>query len=307
MTRPPCPCASARTPARLAVQLVAVLFLATSPAAADPRALTTDGRFKQRPCFSPAGTHVAFSRHEDDTIRLYTLDLRTGAESRLTDRMAPEFDAVYSPDGLHLLLAWDETTPNQGNIDIYRLTLADRSLTRLVGDGPALSHEESPAWSPDGLRFAFTSTRDGNQELYVADADGGNLVRVTSDPAIDAHPAWSPDGETIAFATNRWGDLEIALISPDGTNLRRWTDSPGLDDYPAWSPDGRRLAWTSNRDGNLEIYVGPSRGSEAVNVTRHPAADNFPAWSPTGGLGFVSNRSGGSELYIQDRLPHGAR
>ena len=124
-------------------------------------------------------------------------------------------------------------------------------------------------------------------------------MRLTSDPAIEAHPAWSPDGGTIAFATNRWGDLEIALIAPDGTGLRRFTDSPGLDDYPAWSPDGSRLAWTSNRDGNLEIYLTPPRSGEALNFTQHPAADNFPAWTPTGDLAFISHRSGGSELYVQ--------
>lgn len=269
--------------------------------AAEPQSITTDGRFKQRPCFSPDGHSVVFARHEEATIRLYRRDLATGVEARLSDKSNPMFDAVYSPDSASLVFAYDETTPNQGNIDVYRLTLADRSLTKLVGDGGSLSHEESPCWSPDGKRIAFTSTRDGNQELYVANADGGDLVRLTSDPAIDAHPAWSPDGTMIAFATNRWGDLELAAIAPDGSQLRRLTDSPGLDDYPAWSPDGRQLAWTSNRDGNLEIYISPlpfSATTEAMNFTRHPSIDNFSAWTPGGELSCISNRNGGFELYL---------
>jgi TolB protein len=259
--------------------------------------LTTDGHFKQRPCWSPDGRQVAFARHQGATIFLYLRDLQTGKEERLTTGDSPEYDAVFAPDGRSLLLSFDKTSPNQGDLEVYWLTLADRKLTPLAVTQGALSHEESPCWSPDGKRFAFTSTRHGNQELYVAEIAGGEWRRLTEDAAIDAHPAWSPDGKTIAFATNRWGDLEIALISPDGTNLRRLTHSKGLDDYPAWSPDGRRIAFTSNRDGNLEIYL-QSLDGPATNVTRHAAIDNFPAWTADGRLGFVSNRDGGFDLYL---------
>jgi len=195
--------------------------------------LTHDGQLKQRPVWSPDGTQLVFARHEEDAIRLYLRDAKTGQEQRLTERKDPEYDAVFSPDGKQLLLAIDNASPNQGDIDVHLLTLTDRKLTPIAVTEGHLSHEEWPCWSPDGKRIAFTSTRDGNQELYVADADGTNRVRLTSDPAIDAHPCWSPDGKTLVFATNRWGDLELALIEPDGSRLRRFTDSPGLDDYPA--------------------------------------------------------------------------
>ncbi|MCX7410522.1 MAG: hypothetical protein NTZ32_20800 [Planctomycetales bacterium] len=258
--------------------------------------ITTDGHLKQRPCWSPDGQQVVFARHRGDSIFLFLRDVKSGKEERLTSQNFPEYDAVYSPDGKELLLSFDKLSPNQGDIEVHRLTLADRMLVPLATTQNALSHEESPCWSPDGKRFAFTSTRHGNQELYIADIKGGEWLRLTDDPAIDAHPAWSPEGRTIAFSTDRWGDLEIALIEPDGSNLRRLTESRGLDDYPAWSPDGRHLAFTSNRDGNLEIYVQPLDGP-AVNVTRHPSIDNFPTWTPDGRLGFVSNRDDGFDLY----------
>lgn len=258
--------------------------------------LTSDGHFKQRPCWSPDSKQIVFARHQGATIFLFLRDLKTGQEERLTSHTSAEFDAVFSPDGTSLLLSFDKTSPGQGDIEIHRLALSDRKLTPLATTQGALSHEESPCWSPDGKRFAFTSTRHGNQELYVADVIGGEWQRLTTDTAIDAHPSWSPDGKTIAFATGRWGDLEIALINPDGSNLRRLTQSKGLDDYPAWSPDGRRIAFTSNRDGNLEIYLQPLEGP-AINVTRNEAIDNFPAWTPDGRIGFVSNRGGGFEVY----------
>ena len=293
---------STSCPSRASVQILFLLcffgspFLVSDAAEPDLVRITTDGYFKLRPCWSPDGQHVVFSRQQGKTIFAFLQDLKTGKEERLTAHPTPEFDAVFSPDGASLLISLDKVTPVQGDIDVFRLNFGDRKLTPLATTQGTLSHEESPCWSPDGKRFAFTSTKHGNQELYVADIAGGDWLRLTNDAAIDAHPSWSPDGKTIAFATNRWGDLEIAVIGPDGSNLRRLTQSKGLDDYPAWSPDGKRIAFTSNRDGNLEIYVQTLDGP-AINVTRNEAIDNFPAWTPDGRIGFVSNRDGGFDVY----------
>jgi TolB protein len=261
--------------------------------------ITSDGYFKQRPCWSPDGRQVVFARHRGNTIFLFLHDIESGKEERLTGSVHPEFDAVFSPDGKELLFAYDKASPNQGDIDVHILTLADRN-PRPLAISEGLSHEESPCWSPDGKRFAFSSTRHGNQELYVANVAGGDWQRITESPGVDAHPAWSPDGSTIAFATDHWGDLEIALINPDGTNLRRFTESRGLDDYPNWSPDGKLLAFVSKRDGNDEIYVQPLDGP-GLNVTKNPAIDNFPCWRPDGLLSFISNRDGAFELYLLKR------
>jgi TolB protein len=257
--------------------------------------ITNDGALKQRPVWSPDGRRVVFARHAGSTIFLFLRDLETDKEERLTNRNDPEYDAVFAADGLSLLFSFDKLSPNQGDIEVYRLLLADRSFTP-VATNKTLSHEEWPSFAPDGKRLAFTSTRDGQQELYTTSIDGGEWTRLTSDPGIDAHPAWSPDGKSIAFATDRWGDLEIALIQPDGSGLKRLTNSTGLDDYPCWSPDGRRLAWTSNRDGNFEIYVQPLDGQPA-NVTKSSSLENFPTWLPDGRIGFVSNRAGSFDIY----------
>ncbi|MFP6765705.1 MAG: hypothetical protein VB858_18895 [Planctomycetaceae bacterium] len=264
--------------------------------------ITHDGNFKQRPAWSPDGRHLVYARHRGATIFLIHRDLESNRTERLTKNVHPEYDAVFAPDGKSLLYAYDKASPNQGDIEVHRLDFATRASQPVAATEGKLSHEESPCWSPDGRRFAFTSTRHGNQELYVADRDGQNPFRLTSHPAIDAHPDWSPDGKQIAFATNTWGDLEIALIRPDGTGLTRLTDSRGLDDYPVWSPDGRQIAFTSNRDRNLEIYVYTVSSGEAVNVTRSPSIDNFPAWTADGRLGFVSNRDSGFDIYVVKRI-----
>lgn len=270
--------------------------------------VTDDGLFKQRPQWSPDGKQVVFARHRGATIFLFLRQLESGREIRLTERDDPEYDAMFSPDGKQLVFAFDKTSPNQGNLEIYTIDLQERQPRPLAVDSGKLSHEESPCWSPDGRRVAFTSTREGNQELFLCAADGGGWTRLTSDPAIDAHPCWSPSGEWIAFATNRWGDLEIAVLRPDATGLQRLTHSQGLDDYPSWSPDGNRLAWTSNRTGNFEIVVAPfdPQSNPPVveerveNVSQHAGIDNFPSWTADGRLGFVSNRRGGFDVYVTD-------
>lgn len=66
-----------------------------------------------------------------------------------------------------------------------------------------LTEDVNPSWSPDGQRIVFESERDGNKEIYVMDADGGNQIRLTRNDAVDSTATWSHDGSLIAFASNR--------------------------------------------------------------------------------------------------------
>jgi TolB protein len=266
-----------------------------------PVFLTNDGRLKQRPAWSPDGKSLVFARHHGSKITLFVIAADGTNERRLTKRDEPQYDAVFSPDGKRLVFAHVKTSPNQGDVDVYTIRADGKELKPLVVTDGKLSHEESPTWSPDGKRIAFSSTRDGNQELYVIGIDGKDRKRLTNHNAIDAHPTWSPDGKRIVFATNRWGDLELAAIELGSQSVTRLTDSRGLDDYPAFSPDGKRLAFTSNRDGNPEIYVANADGTDPRNMTQNPAIDNFPTWSPEGRLTFVTNRADGFDICIMPK------
>lgn len=263
--------------------------------------LTSDGRLKQRPQWSPDGKSLVFARHSGAKIQLILLDVKTGKKRRLTKTDSPEYDAVWSPDGKRLAFAFDKTSPNQGDLEVYLMDTDGRNRKPLAVTQGKLSHEESPAWSPDGKWIAYTSTRDGNQELYLIGIDGKGRKRLTSNPAIDAHPCWSPDGKRIAFATNRWGDLEIATLELATGKISRLTRRKGLDDYPAWSPDGKRIALTRNVQGNFEIFTISPDGSNPRNETRNSAIDNYPTWTPDGRLTFVSNRTGVFEIHVVGR------
>jgi hypothetical protein len=85
-------------------------------------------------------------------------------------------------------------------------------------------------------RIAFVSNRDGNWEIYVMNADGSGVTRLTNNPANDLRPSWSPDGKHIAFVSNRDGNLEIYVMNADGSGQINLTNNPAEDWFPSWSP-----------------------------------------------------------------------
>ncbi len=264
--------------------------------------LTNDGLAKRRPSWSPDGSRLAFARHEAGGAHIwqYVMDVgKPDSSRRITNRPAPDFDGAFTRDGKDLMLVKVTLSGTDGNLDVAIAPAEGGEPKTIVGDvGGKRSHAEWPTPSPDGKRFAFTSTHEGNQEIYTAAIDGSDVVRVTQSPGVDFHPSWTPDGKSLAFATDRWGGLELAIVGADGTGLRRLTRTPGIDDYPAVSPDGTRIAFVSNRDGNFEVYVGGLDGAGPTNLSNHPGRDTMPTWTPDGrGITFVSGRDGGEDLY----------
>ena len=74
-----------------------------------------------------------------------------------------------------------------------------------------------PMYSPDGLKIAFISTHDGDPEIFVMNADGTNLKKLTDNTAVDAAPSWSPDGGKIVFTSDRSGSFELYRMNADGS------------------------------------------------------------------------------------------
>ena len=154
-------------------------------------------------------------------------------------------------------------------------------------------------------KIAFTSTRDGNTEIYVMDGDGGNPRRLTVNPTNDGYPAWSPDGKKIAFVSNRnKGYIQIWVIDADGLNPVRLTDGV-WDSNPDWSPDGKTIAYDADlvpEDHNLApggIAVMDADGNNKRLLTEEGA---HPSWSPDGKrIAFISGRNGKvNQLYVMD-------
>jgi Tol biopolymer transport system component len=142
-------------------------------------------------------------------------------------------------------------------------------------------YEESPAWSPDGKRVAFSSNRGGVRQIWVAEADGSNAVALTNFPdGIAGSPRWSPDGDMIVFDARPNGAADVYSVRADGGIPKRLTDHPAEDHVPCYSADGRWIYFASLRSGPGQVYRMPATGGEAVQVTRKGAY--APIASPDG-------------------------
>jgi len=180
-----------------------------------------------------------------------------------------------------LMPAVSRAQPGQPARLIYVRSFVDSNIWRVQTSAPgALASSEPavaisstrgdniPQFSPDGRRVAFTSSRSGDLEIWLADADGANAVQLTSMGAVPGFPRWSPDGELVAFHSNPEGQAEVYVIPAAGGKPRNLSAHPATDAFPSFSRDGRWVYFSSNRgSGNPAIWKVPSSGGEAVLVT----------------------------------------
>jgi len=134
----------------------------------------------------------------------------------------------------------------------------------------------SPAASPDGSRVAMILSKDGRPDVYVCNADGSNLKRLTTG-VEDSSPCWSPEGRWICFATKIAGRRLLAKVSAEGGEVQviHTTGAPNPTE-PDWSPDGKWIAFTS-QTSEFDICVMPADGSASPTVL---VAGEDPSWSP---------------------------
>ena len=140
---------------------------------------------------------------------------------------------------------------------------------------------------------AFTSTRDGNAEVYYERADGTGLVDLSQNLANDGQPSWSPDGKKIAFTSTRDLNGEIYVMKADGGGQRRITFSKTINDTaPVWSPNGRELAFMcTDAKPVTQICVSGTDGSAPITLTSGAYDNLYPVWAPDGSaVLFVSAR-----------------
>jgi Tol biopolymer transport system component len=181
--------------------------------------------------------------------------------------------------------------------NLRRTNPAPISIAPLNDGGivPRPASDGGLAWSPDGKQVAFVSSRDGDADIYLMNADGSSVQPLTLNDANDRTPAWSSDGSRIAFATDRDGDWEVYVMNINGSDQRNASNQSDADDKdPAWSPlDGsEKIAFASDRDGDWDIWRMESNGGNIFNLTNNfPEEDSFPAWSPDGAwVAFQSNQ-----------------
>ncbi|MBI2216890.1 MAG: PD40 domain-containing protein [Candidatus Rokubacteria bacterium] len=216
-------------------------------------------------------------------------------------------------------LVFQSTRPPFGCDQIFTMR-ADGGDVRLVSTGKGRT--TCAYFFPDGKRLIYASTHLADAacppppdrsrgyvwpvypgyEIFAADVDGTNLVRLTRNEGYDAEGAVSPDGRHIVFTSLREGDLDLYVMDADGGHVRRLTEGLGYDGGPFFSWDGRSIVFRAHRPETaaeadeyrallarslvrgqrLEIFVMGADGSGLVQVTRNRAASFAPFMHPNG-------------------------
>lgn len=163
-----------------------------------------------------------------------------------------------------------------------------------------------PSWSPDGRSLVWIGNHDGQNDVYVGDVLGSQVLQLTDDAAQDVFARWSPDGTGIVFSSDRDGDHEIYLMAPDGNDVRQLTRN-GVDDWvAAWSPGGSQVVYV-RADEEQHLRVMAADGTADRPLAGAVDEPWWPTWSPdgmriayeSGGVIYVIPAAGGDPI----RLP----
>jgi len=159
----------------------------------------------------------------------------------------------------------------------------------------------SPAWSPDGTRFAFTEFAPAGSQIAIYDFATGHIhYKSATSRGLNITPAFAPDGHTIAYAygTDRGTDIMIADVN-DELPARRLTVGHGSDNTsPVFSPDGQQIAFMSGRAGHPEVYTMDADGTNVSLLTDYTYGEQSyrasPDWSPDGNVIAYQSRIAGT-------------
>ena len=206
------------------------------------------------------------------------------------------------------------------SFDIFSANADGSNLQQLTNsDG----YDAEATISPDGKTIVFTSSRDGDLELYLMNADGTNQRRLTFDKGYDGGAFFSPDGKQLVYRAHHPVDsldrkngedllaqelvkpsqMEIFVINIDGTGKRQITNNGAANFAPYFTPDGKKILFSSNVNDpkvyNFDLYLVDVDGKNLEQITFSDGFDGFPMFSPDGKkLVFASSRNAKSRHEI---------
>ena len=220
-----------------------------------------------------------------ESFEIFSAQADGSGLERLTENEVYDAEATVCPkDGAILF-----TSTRDGDLELYRMNADGSGLKRLTHtpgyDGGAFFSADCtkivwrasrPAEGDELADYRRLLSRDlvrpSRLEIFVADADGGNVRQVTELGVAAFAPYFYPSGDRILFSSNygdpRGREFDIWAVDVDGGRLERITHSSGFDGFPMFSPDGKWLAFASNRNqgkpGETDVYVARWMGREPV-------------------------------------------
>jgi len=228
-----------------------------------------------------AETKIYFVSSRGGSKEIWAMDYDGQNQHPVTHLGSISLSPRVSPDNSRIAFA---TLGREG----WSVRMFSLELGRLVNfpAGTAGGSNQSPAWSADGSKLAFSSSRSGDSEIWVSDASGANLHKITSFKGPDVAPAWNPKTNAqLAWVSGRTGLPQIYTMDQDGANVQRMTDG-GYAISPSWAPNGQFLTFSWNRKygpgapGGQDIYVMDIASKRWLQLTHEAGSNDFPSWAP---------------------------
>ena len=284
------------------------LALATLAACAeDARAPHVPTAPSAAPVFARGGNgdnngRIVFMSNRDDpaAFEIYSMNPDGTGVTRLTRLPGDDIEPALSPDGKRVLFA---ATRDDERGEIYVMNADGTGVTRLTYSP---GFDLSPVWSKDGKQIAFESSRDAvnpfdpdGTDVYVMNADGTQVTRVTDGPGYDGQPSWSADGKQIAFESDRATatTFDVYVVTVGDRRVARVTYLDMFDGaHPSWSPGGKQITFSYN----TEVFVVNADGTQLTQLTTG-GPDVAPSWMDGGKkIVFASLRDANYDIYVMN-------
>ncbi len=228
-----------------------------------------------------AETKIFYIKIAGGSKEIWAMDYDGANQHAITHLGTVSISPRVAPDNSRV--AFSSLGRDGFQIRMYSLLLG-RMVTLPIAGGTNLS----PAWSPSGREFAYSSSRSGDPEIWIADSNGGSSRRITNFHGPDVSPTYNPkSGAQIAWISGRTGLPQLYLMETDGSGVQRMTDG-GYATSPSWSPNGQFIAYAWNRKygpgapGGQDIYVMEVATKRWIQLTHDMGRCDFPSWSPDG-------------------------
>ncbi len=253
--------------------------------------LTNGNTIVLTPRLSPNGNELSFFSYKEKIVngrriplsaQVYRYDLKNKRMIQGLNFKGMTYAPRYSPDGKNLIFSLSEKTRNGRAVSsIFRYDIDSRQLVRITDARKFFCIDTSPCYSPDGKYIVFNSDRGGNQQLYIMNADGSDIKRLSYGKGRYATPVWSPRGDWIAFTKFGREGFFIGVIRPNDTDssTERMLASGYFVEGPTWAPNGRVIMYSQQDYSRRErIYSVDITGYNKHQV-RTPGNAIDPEWS----------------------------
>lgn len=246
---------------------------------------------------SLAGSKIYFVSNRSGSKEIWSMDYDGAGQKQITSYKSISTMPSVSPDGSRI--AFTSWALGQPQILVHSL----ETLRRIPFLNPRAGTNQNASYTADGKQIAFSSSASGFSQIYMSNADGSGIRRLTNTRAVEVEPKVNPKtGNEIVFVSGRGGGSpQVYRMNSDGADVQRLTTGEGQATNPSWNPQGTHIAfaWTRGYDpGNFNIFVMDVNTREFVQLTSGAGRNENPTWAPDGKhIVFSSDRGGRGQIW----------